>query len=392
MKNKKQFTDDDQFYPISLTGKKAPVKRKLIVEIQGVLEQNLDKCANGKNKRVGHLTQEKRKLVIMGCVADLHYLGYRIESMSNLRDKHIYAWIQFLVKNRQKPATIQNKLSIIRVYCRWIGKRGMVRSPQYYVDTPELVKRSTAAKVDKSWDGKDRSKLIDAVSKKDNVVGMQLELCHEFGLRRTEAIMLKPCIADENIVLHVRSGTKGGRPRLIPIDTQQQREVLEKAKSMAEANSGLMRPPGKSLKQAINRFKYIMRYCGITKLGEGVTSHGLRHGYVHRRYEERTDGGKLPVKGGKPGEVDLQVDRIAKLKIMEEVGHSRLSVSTAYGGSFGHAGRSNKPHYAPVTQEQSEVICNMLDRLEKYGLAGPSDKDELSEAATYGKPEAKVTT
>lgn len=378
MEKKEHGSNDDKFYPVSSVGKKASVKRKLVMEIQQVFEQNIDKCANGKNKRVGHLTIEKRKTVMMGFIADLHYLGFHIESMSNLREKHIVAWVELLVKNGQKPATIQNKLSVLRIYCSWIGKYGMVRSPEYYVTDASLVKRITATKVDKSWDSKNVSNLIEAVSLKDPNVGLQLEFCDVFGLRRLEAIMFKPHISDEGTYLHVRAGTKGGRPRMIPITSEQQRRLLDKAKAMADPKSGLICCPGMTLKQAINRFKYVMRYCCITKAGEGVTAHGLRHGYVHHRYQERTGGGKLPVKGGTPGEVDPMIDKVVKLKIMEEVGHSRLSVTTAYGGSFGHAGRSNKPYYSPVTEEQSEAIGAMLDRLEKYGLAGSGDEDKSS--------------
>lgn len=376
VKKKKHSSNDARFYPVSSAGKKAPVKRKLVMEIQQIFEQNIDKCANGKNKRVGHLTMEKRKTVMMGFIADLHHLGFQIESMSNLREKHIVAWVELLVNNGQKPATIQNKLSVLRIYCSWIGKYGMVRSPEYYVTDASLVKRVTATRIDRSWDSKDVSNLIKIVSQKDPNVGVQLETCKEFGLRRLEAIMFKPHIADEGTYLHVRAGTKGGRPRMIPITTEQQRRLLDKAKAMADPKSGLICRPGMTLKQAINRFKYVMRYCCLTRAGEGVTAHGLRHGYVHRRYQERTGGGKLPVKGGKPGDVDPMMDKVAKLKIMEEVGHSRLSVSTAYGGSFGHVGRSNKPHYAPITQEQSEAICAVLESLEKFGLAGPSGEDK----------------
>lgn len=376
MKKKKEVSGDITYqYPVASTGKAIPVKRKLIVEVLDALAKNNDKCANGRNKRVGHLTQEKRRTVMMSLIADLNVLGFYIESMNNLREKHIVAWVELLVKIGQKPATIQNKLSVLRIFCGWIGKKGMVRSPEHYVTDASLVKRVTATTTDKSWDDKNVGHLIETVSKKDLIVGMQLKLSKEFGLRRLESIMLKPHVSDEGGYLHVRAGTKGGRPRMVPISSEQQRSLIEEAKAMADPKSGLICRPGMTLKQAINRFKYVMRYCCITRAGEGVTAHGLRHGYVHHRYQERTGGGKLPVKGGKPGEVDPMIDKVAKLKIMEEVGHSRISVTTAYGGSFGHAGRSNKPHCAPVTEEQSEAICAMLERLEKYGLAGPSDED-----------------
>lgn len=354
-------------HPVALSGKTMPVKRKLMVEILDTLGKNKDKCAAGRDKRVGHLTQEKRKTVILGCVADLYKLGYFLESMHNLKEKHILDWVSLLVKNKQAPSTIQNKLSVLRIYCSWIGKIGMVKTPGYYVLDARLVTRQTATKVDKSWDGHDMVKLIKAVCQKDEIVGMQLKLCNAFGLRRLEAIMLKPFVADEGDVLHVRHGTKGGRPRLVLIRTEEQRAVLEEAKAMVNPKLGRIGALGKSLKQAVNRFKYVMRYCGITKAGEGVTAHGLRHGYVHRRHE-MTTGVKLPVKGGRPGELDPVIAKIAKLKLMEEVGHSRVSVMTAYGGSFGHAARK-KCHYPVISARQNVDICACLDRLDAHGLS-----------------------
>jgi len=357
--------------PVLLNGKVIPGKRKLIIEVLETLKKNIDTSANGRNKRVGHMTQEKRRSAMISMVSDLNHLGFNISSMNNLREKHIFGLVELMIKKGQKPSTIQNKLSVLRIYCSWIGKCGMVRSPEYYVTDATLVKRVTATNTDKSWDNKNIDHLIESVSKKDPIVGLQLKLCNQFGLRRLEAIMLKPRISDEGAHLHVRAGTKGGRPRMVPIATDQQRSLLEEAKRLADPKSELICRPGKTLKQAINRFKYVLRYCCITRAGEGVTAHGLRHGYVHHRYKARTGGGKLPIKGGWPGEVDPVVDKVAKLKVMEEVGHSRLSVTTAYGGTFGHAGRSYKPHYSTITEQQSDSICTMLERLEQNGLAGP---------------------
>lgn len=354
-------------HPVAASGKTMPVKRKLMVELLDTLGKNKDKCAGGRDKRVGHLTQEKRKTVILSFAEDLYELGYFLESMHNLKEKHIFDWVSLLLKNKQAPSTIQNKLSVLRIYCGWIGKRGMVKTPGYYVLDARLVTRQTATKVDKSWGGHDMVKLIEAVCQKDEIVGMQLKLCNAFGLRRLEAIMLKPFVADEGDVLHVRHGTKGGRPRLVPIRTEEQRAVLEEAKAMVNPKLGRIGAVGKTLKQAVNRFKYVMRYCGITKAGEGVTAHGLRHGYVHHRHEAMT-GAKVPVRGGKPGDLDPDFAMVAKLKLMEEVGHSRVSVMSAYGGSFGHAGRK-KCHYPVISARQNVDICTCLDRLDAHGLS-----------------------
>jgi len=69
---------------------------------------------------------------------------------------------------------------------------------------------------------------------------MQLRLQRAFGLRSTEALSLKPHEADQGAMLHVFRGTKGGRGRVVPIRTEEQRSLLEKAKAMANRRTGLI--------------------------------------------------------------------------------------------------------------------------------------------------------
>ena len=72
-----------------------------------------------------------------------------------------------------------------------------------------------------------------------------LELQRAFGLRREEAMKFQPSYADQKN--HVRlkaSWTKGGKPRSIPVRTDAQREVLDRARSLA--GFGSLIPPHRS--------------------------------------------------------------------------------------------------------------------------------------------------
>lgn len=58
-------------------------------------------------------------------------------------------------------------------------------------------------------------------------VRMSLELQRAFGLQREEAMKCQPNYADRGDHLMLKaSWTKGGKPRTIPIRTDQQRDVL----------------------------------------------------------------------------------------------------------------------------------------------------------------------
>ena len=70
----------------------------------------------------------------------------------------------------------------------------------------------------------------------------------------------------------------------------------------------------------------------ITRKGLGITSHGLRHEYVHGEYKGRL-GVEPPVKGG--GAPDMGADDInaQKHRMSEGMGHSRTSIIGCYSGS-----------------------------------------------------------
>ena len=65
---------------------------------------------------------------------------------------------------------------------------------------------------------------------RDAHVRMSLELQRAFGLRREEAIKFSPSYADRGDHLELKaSWTKGGKARVIPIRTAEQREVVNRA-------------------------------------------------------------------------------------------------------------------------------------------------------------------
>jgi len=103
----------------------------------------------------------------------------------------------------------------------------MIRHSENYVKNPESIKRHLVTNIDKTWSGQKKSltdKLPD-ITKQNIYVAAQLKLQRAFGLRMKEAALLKPHGADKGTYLAVNWGTKGGRDRVIPINTDNQREV-----------------------------------------------------------------------------------------------------------------------------------------------------------------------
>ena len=157
---------------------------------------------------------------------------------------------------------------------------------------------------------------------------MSLELQQAFGLRREEAMKFQPSFADrgDHLVLKA-SWTKGGRERIIPVRTEAQRDVLNRARRLA--GLGSLIPSNRNYGQQMRVYEGNTLRAGLSQM------HGLRHAYAQNRYEELT-GWKAPAAGG-PDSKSLtreqrELDREARLTISRELGHEREAVTAAYLG------------------------------------------------------------
>lgn len=274
-------------------------------------------------------TQDKRADVLYAGFKRLHELGFRMEAVHSLRGKHIEALANDWHARGFSASTLHNSLSIFRTFAEWIGKAGMVRGIEHYLGSGAAA-RSSIAREDKSWSGRgvDVAAKIEAVRQKDARVALQLQLQLAFGLRAREAMQLRPHIADQGTYLSITHGTKGGRDRVEPIRTPEQRALRDMAKTFCATRSSSTSDPQRKLAEWKNHYYQVVRSCGISRK-DGITSHGLRHQYANERFRELT-GSDSPVRGGPP--VDREIDRAAREVVAEELGHSREGVTTHYLG------------------------------------------------------------
>lgn len=256
----------------------------------------------------------------------------KLEDASKIKERHVIALSELWEEQKLIVATIQTRFSVIRVFAGWIGKVGMVRKTECYFSNPNLLKRSYVATVGKSWSGNNVcfEKVLAKVNAKDVYVGMALECMHAFGFRRQEAIMFTPHTSDEGILVQVSHGAKNGRERVVPILMESQRELLIRARGLVRPGQTVADPSG-NLKQPLRRFDYVMTTPQITKLGLGVTGHGLRSEFAQNRLKKNLTGHVATIKGSLPclgAEAVLQ----ARNEISAELGHSRISITNTYFG------------------------------------------------------------
>lgn len=307
------------------------------VRLKGIIDLHGGRSAKS-GKVVSAATKEKRADVLFTAFRQLRGLGYKLEDPTNLREKHVSALIEKWEEEGLSSATLQNRISILRVFAEWIGKPGMVKASEKYVENPLSVKRQYVAREDKSWstNGIDIDKAIRAISEYDVYCGVQVKLIHAFGLRRKEGVMIKPLRADKGHYLLVTDGTKGGRDRVVPIETEHQKQMLAEAQALAGKNAGFITDRQLDLKQAMRRLTYVMEKFGLTKEQAGVTLHGLRHQFANDSLERKGFISPVRKAAGQAegiGETDKEAEKLAKLAVSEELGHSRESITGAYYGS-----------------------------------------------------------
>jgi integrase len=295
------------------------------------------------NGRVAsHKTQNERAKFLFKLFNDLHALGYHVEP-KNFKEKHIKVICQKFEDDGIAAATIQTYLSFIRAFCSWIGKAGMMGDISEYFSDVNRLKRSYQASYDKSWDIPEieKERIINDLLRLYPYVGMQLLLQDAFGLRRKEAMMLRPFVSEKNGQLHVFEGTKGGKPRVITTESEYQKFVIELAKGLVGNSTGHTGDPNLTLEQNLKKYSNVLYRNGIKKFGKGalgITGHGLRAGFAIDQMEKR--GVISVLRGGELGQLPPDEEAQARMEVSQLLGHNRPAVTTAYSGPQTKAGLS----------------------------------------------------
>jgi integrase len=266
-------------------------------------------------------TRVGRESQLTAIANQLHDLGFRQLQATSLKQKHIKALVEHWLGQNLSPGTIKNRMSCLRWWAEKVNKRAVVAGSNDFYGIPDrqFVSDNSKAK------GLSREQL-DQV--KDEHVRMSLRLQKAFGLRREEALKIRPRWADRGDHLHLKaSWTKGGRERTVPIRTREQRALLEQAKRLA--GLGALIPGGRSYIEQLRIYERHTANAGLSKM------HGLRHAYAQQRYLELT-GWPSP-HGGGPSKKDLtpaqeQADQQARLAISKELGHVREQITAVYLG------------------------------------------------------------
>lgn len=292
--------------------------KDLFFDLKNVLKHNRDGSFSTQAKRRNTLNR-------MCGVLGNEFPGLRLK---NLKKKHI----QYVLELWKHHKSIKTELSHIRWLLQKINKESLLPPDNKSLG---ISKRSIVARKNKSWlmTGVDINKKIEEVRKSDERVGLALGLCVKFGLRMKEAALFRPHENIHDSFIEVVHGTKGGLKRTVEVVIEDQRAFLETLRRKVPRGSSLI-PMNWEFKNFKNRFYYVCRKNGISRKN-GLTVHGLRHTYACLRYIDLTSS-EPPVLRNQAQLIDgkdKDKDIMARKKIAEELGHGRVSITSAYLGS-----------------------------------------------------------
>lgn len=311
-------------------------------------------------------------------------LNMRAKSIKEITPKQVRAVFDEMKVQGRSQSYITSMNTTMRRFGVWLGLPDLCPPCSYLFDDKDVYTRKIAATQRKDWgdDEEEIEKTIQEVSKECQVVGCILRLAWNFGLRVKEGLEMIPKESIRGDVLFVIRGTKGGKARMVDIETQEQREVLALALEISSNNKeGLMlHKRGITLVQAQSHFQYIMRKSDLTRKGKGKTAHGLRHQFANDQFEFKTKH-KSPVRGG--GLVDREVLVDAKREISGMLGHSRESITAAYIGNLRHLSRTAIANVKKLIQklegdEQMKELSKQLGAAAIYVCGGHADGDPVT--------------
>ena len=322
-------------------------------------------------------TQRDRRQVIRLSFAQLREMGYRLQHPKALGEGHVKALTERWQKEGLVANTLHTRIANLSAFATWIGKPGMVKRPCDYF--PEaVVRRTSIAQENRAWaaHGVDPEAVIASALAIDEYLALHLALDHQFGFRVKESLEFRPADAlmEGGAAILVYSGTKGGRPRIVPFETPEQRATFEWAlRVAARRRDGRIRWPGLTYRQARRRFYYLLtEKMGVNKAAMGVTAHGLRAGCAQRKYRRHT-GLPTPIEGGALGKIDYATHQAANMFVSRAMGHGRTEITATYYGSYGHALRSTKK---AMTAAETIVTTDAKDTVSATDTEATKDEEK----------------
>ena len=271
--------------------------------------QALDRI--GKNWSKAKQTREKL-LSNVSQFAQFIENSYHLERIENLKPRMITAYAADMAAQGLSASTRANRMTAVREVCSAIGKQGICSKDNMAYGIERI--RVNPQPVDQDKLAEIRGVLVERAAAGNRVALMMVAadaLRDAFGLRAKESVMSSGIVIKGGKEYLSVEGAKGGRPRLLPIDSDKKAEAIrlvqETAKTLG-SGTGRVIPPELSLQQAYDAQRNRWAALGGIR-AFGANQHGERH--VHAR--------------------EMKSEGASKAEIMADLGHGEDRSPASYG-------------------------------------------------------------
>lgn len=234
-----------------------------LIELRSLIERYNHLNADGTvaTKKV----QKERETFLLKLFRQLKKEGRYAVAPRNISQKHIMAACRLFERDGLSPATIENYISHLRIYCIWIGKPGMIHDYKQYFSDGYLERKVAEKETDTKATINLQETLLN-VKQTEPYVWQQLLVQIAFGLSRKEAVMLRPAMAQRGDMLLVSDGTGRKGMREVSIDDEFKGRVIRTAQDFVKGTSLDLRVPGMNAEKSMKRFSNCMNRSGLSQL------------------------------------------------------------------------------------------------------------------------------
>ena len=183
------------------------------------------------NRDGSYATQAARAHLLDLIANQLHEMGVRGLRAQGFKPRHVQMLVTRWLTEKLASGTIKNRMSELRWLAQKLGKDNIVERSNAAYGIPDRVYVTNISKAKAL--GREQ---LDAI--RTAGARMSLRLQAAFGLRREASIKIVPAWADRGDTLVLKaSWNKGGREMRIPVQTAEQRQLIDEAKTLAQGKS-----------------------------------------------------------------------------------------------------------------------------------------------------------
>jgi site-specific recombinase XerC len=236
---------------------------------------------------------------------------YGLNSIRDIKPKHVERYFGELREKGLSAGRMANHASTMRKLCNMMGKSDIVPSNRQLGCTRDMENRTKHAD-----ERLNHAKYVDVKSKLSPNNQIAYDMSRFFGLRQKESLLSHRTVLVDGVQKLIVEGTKGNRPREIPITTQEQRTVIDRNHSYRSEHGGKLIREEKSLAQGLKQIQNELSKAGATKTGGG-NMHSLRREWIIENCLQILSS--------------PEAGREAKIEeLIDLVGHGRREVISAY--------------------------------------------------------------